>query len=139
PRPAPPPRGGRLPRGAGLGDRAQRPDGGGPGLGDHADAAHARALEILDATDKIAWPVLRGRYAYTLWRDADHPRGLWRRVPWTVLERGAPGADDPAWEDLVDVDALASREGVNWVYAGTVVRRPADDRALIRLSRGGAD
>src|SRR5699024_4752540 len=34
---------------------------------------------------------------------------------------------------------LASREGVNWVYAGTVVRRPADDRALIRLSRGGAD
>ena len=107
--------------------------------GDHADAAHARALEILDATDKIAWPVLRGRYAYTLWRDADHPRGLWRRVPWTVLERGAPGADDPAWEDLVDVDALAAREGVNWLYAGTVVRRPADDRALIRLSRGGAD
>lgn len=107
--------------------------------GAHADASHARALEILDATDRIAWPVLRGRYAYTLWRDAEHPRGLWRRVPWAVLEQGAPGVDDPAWEDLVDVDALAAEEGVNWVYAGTVVRRPADDRALIRLSRGGAD
>lgn len=105
----------------------------------HAGAAHARALEILDATDRIAWPVLRGRYAYTLWRDADHPRGLWRRVPWFVLERGAPGVDDPAWEDLIDVDALAAEEDVNWVYAGTVVRRPDDDRALIRLSRGGAD
>ncbi|WP_277820139.1 prolyl oligopeptidase family serine peptidase [Dietzia sp. CQ4] len=107
--------------------------------GPEAETAYARALEILDASDRIAWPVLRGRHAYTLWRDADHPRGLWRRVPWSVLSRGAPGVDHPAWETLVDVDALAAEEGVNWVYSGTVVRRPADDRALIRLSRGGAD
>ncbi|AWH96507.1 peptidase S9 [Dietzia psychralcaliphila] len=107
--------------------------------GPAAESAYERALEILDASDRIAWPVLRGRYAYTLWRDADHPRGLWRRVPWSVLAGGAPGVDHPAWETLVDVDALAAEEGVNWVYSGTVVRRPADDRALIRLSRGGAD
>lgn len=31
--------------------------------GDHAEASHARALTILDATDRIAWPVLRGRFA----------------------------------------------------------------------------
>ena len=108
-------------------------------VGDHAEASHARALEILDATDRIAWPVLRGRFAYTVWKDGDHPRGLWRRVPWSVLVQGAPAADHPAWETLIDVDALAREEGVNWVYAGTVVRRPEDDRALIRLSRGGAD
>ncbi|PAY24202.1 S9 family peptidase [Dietzia natronolimnaea] len=108
-------------------------------FGPEAESAHARALEILDATDRIAWPVLRGRYAYTFWRDADHPRGLWRRVPWSVLTRGAPGVDHPAWDTLVDVDALAAEEGVNWVYSGAVVRRPADDRALLRLSRGGAD
>lgn len=107
--------------------------------GERADASHARALEILDATDRIAWPVLRGPHAYTLWRDAGHPRGLWRRLSWSVLQYGAAGVDDPAWEDLIDVDALATEEGVNWVYAGTVVRRPANDRALIRLSRGGAD
>ena len=107
--------------------------------GPHAERSYERALEILDATDRIAWPVLRGRHAYTLWRDAEHPRGLWRRVPWSVLSRGAPGVDNPAWELLVDVDALAAEEGVNWVYSGTVVRRPEDDRALIRLSRGGAD
>ncbi|KAA0918809.1 prolyl oligopeptidase family protein [Dietzia sp. ANT_WB102] len=107
--------------------------------GDHAEMAYARALEILDATDRIAWPVLRGRYAYTLWKDGDHPRGLWRRVPWAVLADGAPGVDHPAWETLVDVGAMADEEGVNWVYSGTVVRRPADDRALLRLSRGGAD
>ena len=108
-------------------------------VGDHAEASHARALEILDATDRIAWPVLRGRFAYTVWKDGDRPRGLWRRVPWSVLVQGAPAADHPAWETLIDVDALAREEGVNWVYAGTVVRRPEDDRALIRLSRGGAD
>ena len=108
-------------------------------VGDHAEASHARALEILDATDRIAWPVLRGRFAYTVWKDSDHPRGLWRRVPWSVLVQGAPATDHPAWETLIDVDALARDEGVNWVYAGTVVRRPNDDRALIRLSRGGAD
>lgn len=107
--------------------------------GPRAEESYRRALEILDATDRIAWPVLRDRYAYNLWRDAEHPRGLWRRVPWTVLEQGAPGADHPAWETLLDVDALAQQEDVNWVYAGTVVRRPADDRALLRLSRGGAD
>ncbi|MDX2356114.1 prolyl oligopeptidase family serine peptidase [Dietzia sp. PP-33] len=104
-----------------------------------AENAHARALEILDASDRIAWPVLRGRFAYTLWRDAEHPRGMWRRVPWAVLSDGAPGVDHPAWETLVDVDALTAEEEVNWVYSGTVVRRPGDDRALIRLSRGGAD
>ncbi|MBB0968192.1 S9 family peptidase [Dietzia aerolata] len=107
--------------------------------GERAEASQARALRILDATDRIAWPVLRGRFAYNVWKDGDHPRGLWRRVPWSVLEQGAPAADHPAWETLIDVDALAREEGVNWVYAGTVVRRPADDRALIRLSRGGAD
>ena len=107
--------------------------------GPHAESSHSRALQILDATDRIAWPVLRGHYAYSLWRDAEHPRGLWRRVPWSVLAAGAPGVDHPAWETLVDVDSLAADEGVNWVYSGTVVRRPADDRALIRLSRGGAD
>lgn len=107
--------------------------------GPHAEAAHARALEILDATDRVAWPVLRGGYAYNVWRDADHPRGLWRRVPWPVLEAGAPGVDDPAWEVLLDVDALSAEEDVNWVYSGTVVRRPEDDRALVSLSRGGAD
>ena len=108
-------------------------------VGEHAEASYTRAKGILDATDRIAWPVLRGRYAYTVWKDREHPRGLWRRVPWSVLEQGAPASDHPAWETLVDVDALAREEDVNWVYAGTVVRRPEDDRALIRLSRGGAD
>ena len=107
--------------------------------GSEAEEANRRALEILDATDRIAWPVLRDSYAYNLWRDAEHPRGLWRRVPWSVLAHGAPASDDPAWETLLDVDALAAEEDVNWVYAGTVVRRPDNDRVLIRLSRGGAD
>ena len=101
-------------------------------VGDHAELTRP-GVEVLDATDRIAWPVLRGRFAYNVWKDSDHPRGLWRRVPWSVMAQGAPAADHPAWETLIDVDALARAEDVNWVYAGTVVRRPVDDRALIRL------
>lgn len=107
--------------------------------GPEAEAELERARGILDASDRIAWPVLRGGWGYNVWRDAEHPRGLWRRAPWSVLSQRSPGVDDPAWEVLLDVDALAEEEGVAWVYSGTVVHRPRDRRALVRLSRGGAD
>ena len=107
--------------------------------GPRAEAAFERAVSILDADDRIAWPVLRGRWGYNLWRDGDHPRGLWRRARWSELSRRSPGVDDPAWQVLLDVDELAAAEDENWVYAGTVVHRPEDRRALIRLSRGGSD
>ena len=109
------------------------------GASREARAMRWRALEILDATDRVAWCVRRGGWAYDVWRDADHPRGLWRRIPWSELVAGGVTGDDPRWEVLLDVDALRAEEGVDWVYAGTVVRRPADDRALVRLSRGGSD
>src|SRR5699024_9295750 len=109
------------------------------GSGERPARLYDEALAILDAEDRIPWPVLRGEWAYNVWRDADHPRGLWRRTPRTAVEAWTPRDADRRWETLLDVDALAETEDVNWVYGGTTVRRPADDRALIRLSRGGAD
>ena len=48
--------------------------------------------------------------------------------------------DRPAWEILLDVDALAAQEGENWVWQGASVLRPGGYRqALVHLSRGGAD
>src|SRR5699024_11388243 len=41
-------------------------------------------LAALDTDARIPYPVRRGDYLYNFWRDADHPRGLWRR---TSLER----------------------------------------------------
>lgn len=39
-----------------------------------------RILEVLDSTDRIAMVSRHGEFLYNFWRDADHPRGLWRRT-----------------------------------------------------------
>src|SRR5690625_2837800 len=91
-------------------------------------------LEVLDSTDKIPGVVQRGEYLYNFWTDADHERGLWRRTTGESYRSA-----EPEWEVLIDVDELARREGVNWVWHGAHVLRPSYDRALVALSRGGAD
>ena len=40
---------------------------------------------------------------------------------------------------LLDVDALARAEGESWVWQGSQLLRPGYGRALVELSRGGAD
>ncbi|EGD55487.1 prolyl oligopeptidase family serine peptidase [Gordonia neofelifaecis] len=92
------------------------------------------ALEVLDTDERIPYVRRRGEFLYNFWRDAAHPKGLWRR---TALESYRGPA--PEWDVLIDVDALAAEEGENWVWAGATMNRPAYDRALISLSRGGAD
>ncbi|WP_424185172.1 prolyl oligopeptidase family serine peptidase [Actinokineospora sp. G85] len=90
--------------------------------------------EVLDADDRIPYPRRRGEFLYNFWQDAARPRGVWRR---TTLEEYRGG--DPAWDVLLDIDALAEAEGENWVWAGAAVLRPEYRRALVELSRGGAD
>jgi prolyl oligopeptidase len=90
--------------------------------------------EALDADDRIPYVRRRGAYLYNFWRDATHPRGLWRR---TTLE--SYRTDEPDWDVLIDVDALAEQEDENWVWQAASVLRPDYRRALIELSRGGAD
>ncbi len=95
----------------------------------------AEAREVLDADDRIPFARRRGEYLYNFWQDAEHPKGLWRR---TTLEEYR--TDRPAWEILLDVDALAAQEEENWVWQGASVLRPGGYRqALVHLSRGGAD
>ncbi len=93
-----------------------------------------RILDMLDTDTRIAYPTRRGSWLYNFWRDAEHPKGLWRR---TTFEEYA--TDDPAWEVLVDLDTLAAAEDENWVWGGAAVLRPEQSLALISLSRGGAD
>jgi prolyl oligopeptidase len=95
-------------------------------------------LTILDASDRIPMVVKRGEHLYNLWTDAEHERGLWRR---TTLE--SYRTEDPAWDVLLDVDALNREEGENWVWHGAQLLRPAEGepyaKALVSLSRGGSD
>ncbi|MFE7797150.1 prolyl oligopeptidase family protein [Nocardia sp. NPDC057440] len=93
-----------------------------------------RILDMLDTDTKIAYPGRRGRWLYNYWRDAAHPRGLWRRTTFAEYAKDAPD-----WEVLIDLDALATAEDENWVWGGAAVLRPEQSRALISLSRGGAD
>ncbi len=94
----------------------------------------SRIREILDTDARIPYARRRGEYLYNYWRDAEHVRGLWRR---TTMEQYL--RDEPEWDVLVDLDAVAEEEGENWVWSGAQVLRPDQTRALISLSRGGAD
>lgn len=89
---------------------------------------------VLDSKDRI--PTIRkmGNAVYNLWTDADHPRGIWRK---TTLEDYRKA--QPAWETVLDIDALAKSENENWVFKGSNCREPQFDRCLIQLSHGGAD
>ncbi len=97
-----------------------------------------RILEVLDSTDRIAMVGKHGRWYYNFWKDGTNPKGLWRRTDWDSYRAGSP-----AWEVLLDVDALAAEEGQEWVFHGANFLRPADGgehrRALLALSPDGGD
>lgn len=97
-------------------------------------ALEASIRAILDSDAKIPAVTKIGPYYYNLWRDRTNERGLWRRT--TLEEYRKP---NPAWEPVLDIDALNKAEGENWVWAGADCLRPAYTRCLIALSRGGAD
>ncbi|OBI27166.1 prolyl oligopeptidase [Mycobacterium sp. E1386] len=109
-----------------------------PTLATFRDAEFERmrteALEVLDTDARIPYVVRRGEYLYNFWRDADNPRGLWRR---TTLE--SYRTDAPEWDVLIDVDELGRTDDEKWVWAGAGVIEPEYTRALVALSRGGSD
>jgi prolyl oligopeptidase len=102
--------------------------------GERFEQMRGEALEVLDTDTRIPYVRRRGEYLYNFWRDAANPRGLWRR---TTLE--SYRTEEPHWEVVIDVDALARADDENWVWAGADVLDPDHTRALISLSRGGAD
>ncbi len=89
---------------------------------------------VLDSDARIPYTARRGSYRYNFWRDGTHPRGLWRRTTLAEYRK-----DRPDWEILLDLDELAADEDENWVWDRAQVLRPDYRRALIELSRGGAD
>ncbi len=101
-----------------------------PGFGALCDQIRA----ILDSQDRIAYARRIGGHFYNFWRDAEHPRGIWRRSDAASYRRGLP-----QWDTVIDLDALAAAEGENWVWKGVQCRYPEADRCLLSLSRGGAD
>ncbi|SEH49850.1 prolyl oligopeptidase [Mycolicibacterium rutilum] len=102
--------------------------------GSRFEQMRTEALEVLDTDARIPYVRRRGEYLYNFWRDAEHPRGVWRR---TTLD--SYRTEQPSWDVLIDVDAIAAAEDENWVWAGAEVLEPDYSLALVELSRGGAD
>ena len=94
----------------------------------------AQLRAVLDADDRIPYVRRRGELLYNFWQDAEHPRGIWRRTTLAEYRR-----ERPDWEIVLDLDALGRAEGENWVWQGATMLRPGYRRALLELSRGGAD
>jgi prolyl oligopeptidase len=98
-------------------------------------ATKADLLSILNSDDRIPVIEKQGDFYYNFWRDAAHPRGLWRR---TTLEEYRKA--EPNWETIIDLDAVAAAEHENWVWHGASILRAGGYRhVLVTLSRGGAD
>jgi prolyl oligopeptidase len=93
-----------------------------------------RTLSILASTDKIPYVYRQGDHVYNLWTDAKNKRGLLRRT--TLVEYKKT---EPAWETVLDVDALGAAEEENWVYKGMSCLPPAYMQCMVSVSRGGAD
>jgi len=93
-----------------------------------------RTLEILDSDEKIAYVGKMGEHYYNFWRDAEHVRGIWRRTTLAEYRK-----TEPAWETVLDMDALAKAEDKNWVYSGADCLAPEYRLCLLSLSIGGAD
>ena len=91
-------------------------------------------LAILDSDARIPFVSKQGDFYYNFWRDKKNERGLWRR---TTLDQYKQ--KDPKWEVILDLDALGKAEKENWVWKGASLLRPDYQRALVTLSRGGAD
>ncbi|MGO3089338.1 MAG: prolyl oligopeptidase family serine peptidase [Galactobacter sp.] len=92
----------------------------------------------LDAPDRLTLVTKHGQLHTNFWQDSVHPRGIWRTTSWDSYLSGTP-----EWETLLDVDALAAAEGVEWVWHGSRWC-PAPDgsqptRVLVSLSPDGGD
>ena len=95
---------------------------------------HQEALKIVDATDRIPMPAFRAGAIYNFWQDPAHVQGLWRR---TTLE--SYRTSDPAWQTVLDLDALSKAEGKTWVWKGAACLPPDQSHCLLQLSNGGED
>ena len=97
-------------------------------------ALEADLLKIMDSQAKIPFISKEGPHYYNFWKDARHARGLWRRTSLAEYRKA-----EPAWETVLDIDALNQAEHESWVFHGAQFLRPACRRCLVSLSRGGSD
>lgn len=98
------------------------------------DALQREALAALSSESRVPSVDYHGRYLYNLWKDDEHPRGLFRRT--TLEELRTPS---PEWTTVLDIDAMSQRDGKRWVFKTMECLAPEERRCLVSLSPGGGD
>lgn len=97
-----------------------------------ADSAAIKAM--IEREDRLIQPVRRGKWLFDFHRSADHPLGVWRRLPADLDP--VPGAP---WEPIFDLDAFCALEDKLWIWRGAITCPWEPTRVLICLSDGGSD
>ncbi|WP_348631952.1 prolyl oligopeptidase family serine peptidase [Pontixanthobacter sp. CEM42] len=92
------------------------------------------ALAILDSEDRVPYVGFSKFGLVNFWQDKENPKGILRRTT-----RESYKTDNPEWETILDVDALAAAEGKEWVYKGSSCLPPDGRMCMISLSDGGKD
>lgn len=92
------------------------------------------ALSILTSEARVPDGQIHAGNVYNFWQDEAHVRGVWRRASVASYRAGKP-----AWETLIDYDALAASEGQNWVAEARDCLEPEYRHCMIELSHGGKD
>jgi prolyl oligopeptidase len=104
-------------------------------FGDAGFAADRDTLAgIYDRPDNIPFIGRRAAFVYNQWKDANNPRGIWRRT--TLEEFRGP---DPKWDIILDVDKLAATENEDWLLSLVQTLPESQARTILSLSRGGSD
>jgi prolyl oligopeptidase len=95
---------------------------------------HAGALKLAEAPDRLAMPDQRGGEIYNFWRDAEHVNGIFRKTTLSDFDTAKP-----AWQTVIDYDALGKQDNVKWVSHGLSCLYPDDQNCMVALSAGGED
>ena len=104
-------------------------------FGDATFAADRDTLTaVYDRPDNIPYITRRDTFIYNLWKDANNRRGLWRRTTLDEFRK-----DEPKWDVILDIDALAKAENEDWILSSIKTLPGNHTHALIGLSRGGSD
>ncbi len=95
---------------------------------------YPQALAVLNSESRVPEIDQRGPYVYNLWQDEAHPRGLYRRATVESFRRNAP-----AWQAVIDIDALSAKEGKPWAFGGITCLPTDYVHCLVSLAPGGGD
>jgi prolyl oligopeptidase len=98
------------------------------------DELYAEAYAIMTSDARLPNGEFVADDFHDFWQDETNVRGLWRRTPISALVAGKP-----AWDTLLDIDALSREEDENWVFKATDCVGADSDRCVVELSRGGKD